>query len=108
MLDEVKASWAALFPDKPFDFFFLDDLFASHYKAERKLQQSLFLFTSLAIALACLGLLGLASFTYKRRMKEMGVRKVLGSSVQHLAGLLLKSYVKLMLIAGLIFPPVIY
>ena len=107
ILDEVKGSWAALFPDKPFDFFFLDDFFASQYQAELKLQQSIFLFTSLAIALACLGLLGLTSFTYKRRMKEMGVRKVLGSSVQQLVGLLLKSYVKLLLIAGLIFPPVI-
>jgi putative ABC transport system permease protein len=108
VLDLIGNAWSSAFPDRPFEFFILDDFFASQYQTEQKLKNSLIIFASLAIALACLGLYGLTTFTYTRRTKEMAVRKILGSSVPQIIRLLLKDVVKLLGIAGIIFPPVIY
>ncbi|WP_298717016.1 FtsX-like permease family protein, partial [Chitinophaga sp.] len=91
----VRKHYTALFPDNPFDFFFLDQYFDNQYQADQRFGQVFGLFTGLAIFVACLGLFGLASFTVMQRTKEIGVRKVLGASVPQILGLLYREYATL-------------
>lgn len=91
----VQRQYAALFPDNPFDYFFLDQYFDNQYQADQRFGQVFGLFTGLAIFVACLGLFGLASFTVMQRTKEIGVRKVLGASVTQILGLLYREYATL-------------
>ncbi|HMH31827.1 MAG TPA: FtsX-like permease family protein, partial [Puia sp.] len=89
----------------PFEYHFLDQNFANQYAAEEKQQHILFVFTTLAILIACLGLFGLVSFTAEQRTKEIGVRKVLGASVRDIITLLSKDLMKLVLVAACIAFP---
>lgn len=93
---------------QPFDFFFLDDRFNQLYKKEQRTGEIFGYFSLLAIFIACLGLLGLASFTVERRTKEIGIRRVLGASAYRIVTLLGKEYVRLVLIANVIAWPVAY
>lgn len=90
----------------PFEYSFLDENFARQYKAERMQGSLLMIFTILAIIIACLGLFGLIAFAAEQRKKEIGIRKVLGSSVSGVVLLLCKDLVKLVLIAVVIATPV--
>ena len=92
----------------PFEYFFLDDNFNQMYNSERKSGQMLVAFSGLAIFVACLGIFGLASFTAKRRTKEIGIRKVLGASVPRIIFLLSGGFTKWVVIANLISWPVAY
>ncbi len=85
---------------------FLDQNFAKHYDAEKKQGQIAFLFSILAILIACLGLFGLATFSVSQRIKEIGIRKVLGASVAGIVVLLSKDFLKLVLIALCIATPI--
>ncbi|WP_423735095.1 ABC transporter permease [Chitinophaga caseinilytica] len=96
-ITKVQQQYAALFPDNPFDYFFLDQYFDNQYKADQRFGQVFGVFTGLAIFVACLGLFGLASFTVMQRTKEIGVRKVLGASVPQILGLLYREYATLIL-----------
>lgn len=89
----------------PLDFHFLDENFAQQYQAEQKQQFLALIFTGLAIFIACLGLFGLAAFSAQQRIKEIGIRKVLGASVSSLALMISNSYIKLVCIAILIATP---
>jgi putative ABC transport system permease protein len=91
-----------------FEYTFLDDHLAAMYKSEQTLSRVVLLFSSLAIFIACLGLYALASYTAEQRVKEIGIRKVLGATVLHLVGLLSKDFMKLVLIAFLIGVPAGY
>lgn len=91
----VERQYTALFPDNPFQYFFLDQYFDNQYQADQRFGQVLGVFTGLAIFVACLGLFGLASFTVLQRTKEIGVRKVLGASVPQILGLLYREYATL-------------
>jgi putative ABC transport system permease protein len=102
----VQKTWDRYAPDYPIEFRFLDESFTQMYKAEDKLKILLWLFTGIAIFIGCLGLFGLAAYTAERRKKEVGIRKVLGASVQGIAVLLSKDFVKLVLIALVIASPV--
>ena len=102
----VQKTWDHYAPDYPIEFKFLDENFTQMYKAEDKLKTLLWLFTGLAIFIGCLGLFGLAAYTAERRKKEVGIRKVLGASVQGIAVLLSKDFVKLVLIALVIASPI--
>jgi putative ABC transport system permease protein len=93
------------FPNDPFEFFFLDDLFNRQYQADQQLGQIFLWFACLAILVACLGLFGLASFTITQRTKEVGIRKVLGASMSSLVLLLSREFVQLVLLAFLISMP---
>ncbi len=93
---------------QPFDFFFLDDRFNQLYKKEQRTGEIFAYFSLLAIFIACLGLLGLASFTVERRTKEIGIRRVLGASAYRIVTLLGKEYVRLVIIANVIAWPVAY
>jgi putative ABC transport system permease protein len=104
-IEQVKAGWAKFFPGNTFEYFFLDDHFNDQYKADQRFGQVFGLFTSLAILVACLGLFGLASFTTIQRTKEIGIRKVLGASVQGILRLLYKEFATLLVIAFVVAVP---
>ncbi len=90
----------------PVEFHFLDQNFASQYAAEQKQEELSLIFTVLAVFIACLGLFGLAAFTSRQRVKEIGIRKVLGASVSSLTFMLSKDFIKLVIIAIVIAIPV--
>lgn len=113
-LDEHNLSQSPGFVEKtfrkfdagsPFDYHFLDKNFAAQYKAEEKQGQVLLAFTIITICIACLGLFGLITFTVGKRVKEIGIRKVLGASVGSMVSLLMDSLLKVVLIAMLISIP---
>lgn len=87
------------------EFHFLDQNFANQYQSEQKQGSILFIFTLMAICIACLGLFGLVTFTAEQRIKEIGIRKVLGASVTNIVTLLSKDLMKLVLIATIIASP---
>jgi putative ABC transport system permease protein len=87
------------------EFHFLDQNFAKQYQTEQKQGSILLTFTVLAIGIACLGLFGLVTFTAEQRVKEIGIRKVLGASVTSVVGLLSKDLMKLVLISTVVASP---
>lgn len=102
----LQATWHKYLPETPFDFSFLDDKFGQLYRSEQQ-QGSLFtIFSCVAIFIACLGLFGLSAFTITQRVKEIGVRKVLGASVQQIVFELSKDFLRLILISAVIAIPV--
>ena len=104
----VKKAYAGVAPAYPFEYTFLDQKFDVLYRQDVRQQSILSIFAGLAIVIACLGLFGLASFTAVKRTKEIGVRKVLGSSVRNIILLLSKDLLKPVLLATLIAIPVAY
>jgi len=106
-LTAVEAEYKEAFPGNPFDYFFLDDFFNSQYKAESQFASIFSLFAILAIVIACLGLWGLAAFTTAQKLKEIGIRKVLGASAYSIMSLLSWQFFKLVLIATAIAIPLI-
>ncbi|MDN5289240.1 MAG: transporter permease [Mucilaginibacter sp.] len=108
MVNNIKSTWNNNFPESSFDFFFLDDFYNRQYKQETQFGHVFTLFSSLAIFIACIGLFGLTAYSAARRTKEIGVRKVLGASVQNIISLLTWDVVKLILISSLFALPVAY
>ena len=104
----IKQEYNKVAPVYPFEYNFLDQKFDDLYKTDIRQQSILSVFAGLAIFIACLGLFGLASFTATKRFKEIGVRKVLGSSVRGIVILLSKDLLKPVLIATCIALPVGY
>lgn len=105
VLSAIEQPWNALFPGNPIDYFYLDQFFNRQYESDRQFGRIFSLFTALAIFIACLGLFGLASFLTTQRTKEIGIRKVLGSSASNVVLLLSKGFIQLVLIANLIAWP---
>lgn len=101
----VEAKWKALAPGQPFTFYFLDERFGSMYAAETRLGKIFGIFSVIAILVACLGLFALTAFTAEQRMKEIGIRKVLGASISSIVILLSKELGKLVVIAFLLAAP---
>lgn len=93
-------------PDKPFEYFFLDESFDALFKAEDRMAKLFGFFTGLAIVISCLGLFGLAAYATARRTKEIGIRKVLGASVSSLMQLLSVEFLRPVLIAIVIASPI--
>ena len=102
----IEAKWKSFAPATPLDFSFLDNDFDALYRSEQRMGTVFGIFTFLSIFVACLGLFGLSIFTAERRRKEIGVRKVLGASVQTVVGLLSKEFLRLVAVATLIAFPV--
>ena len=98
-LTTMRETWKKLMPERPFEYFFLDDRLNDSYKAEEKLSSVAGIFSFLAILVACLGLFGLATFTTEQRTKEIGIRKVLGISNAQIMALLSKEFLLLILIS---------
>ncbi|HEU4903419.1 MAG TPA: FtsX-like permease family protein, partial [Flavisolibacter sp.] len=106
LLKNLGTSWHNLNPNEPFEYSFMDEDFQKNYESENKLQGMVDSFTVIAILISCLGLFGLATFSAEQRIKEIGIRKVLGASVSNLVGLLSKEFVKLVLISLVIASPI--
>ena len=105
-LPELEGKWKSLAPDTPFDYSFLDNVIDALYRSEQRMGAVFGIFTFLSIFVACLGLFGLSVYTAERRIKEIGVRKVLGASVQSVVALLSKDFLKLVLVSAMIAFPV--
>ncbi|MCL4707459.1 ABC transporter permease [bacterium] len=104
----IKDKWQAFEPQYPFQYSFLDEDFGRLYLNEERLAQIFRYSSTLAILIACLGLLGLAAFAAEQRTKEIGVRKVLGATVSQIVLLLSRDFAKLVGIAFVVATPVAY
>jgi putative ABC transport system permease protein len=104
-LATVEAEWKKMAPDFPFTYQFVDQTIERQYKTERNTGVLFTAFAALAIIIACLGLLGLTTFMAEQRKKEIGVRKVLGSSVSGIVMLLSKDFSRLVVIAFIVVVP---
>jgi putative ABC transport system permease protein len=105
-IDHVRKSWATAFRGNPFEYFFLDEYFDRQYASERKFEKLFVSFAVLAIIIGCLGLFGLSAYTASQRIKEIGIRKVLGASVTDITKMLSKDFLKLVIIAIVIASPI--
>lgn len=101
----LQTVWKKMVPYRPFEYHFLDENYQKMYASETRLGAILHLFTAIAILLACLGLFGLASFSAKQRVKEIGIRKVLGASTLQLVNILTREFIGLAAIAYLLALP---
>ena len=102
----IEEGFASIFPTNPFEHFFLDEFFDRQYKADQQFGKVFGLFAGLAIIVACMGLLGLASYIAARRTKEIGIRKVLGASVGQITLLLARQFVILVAVSALVGIPI--
>jgi putative ABC transport system permease protein len=107
-IEGIKTCFTEMFPGNPFEYNFLDEFFNRQYKTDIKTTEILGMFTFLSIFISCLGLIGLSSLITLHRTKEIGVRKVLGASVQLILVLLSKEFVKWILVSNIIAWPVAY
>ena len=107
-ISHIETSYNEVFPDNPFDYFFLDQEFNRQYQSEVLFGNLFFIFTVLAIFIACLGLFALVSYSTILRIKEIGIRKVLGASIGQLVILLTKEYSILLAVAMFVAFPIVY
>ncbi len=105
-LASVEKTWKRYLPEIPYQYSFLDEKFTQLYQSEQRQGTIFTVFACIAIFIACLGLFGLSAFSITQRIKEIGVRKVLGAKVSSIVGLLSKDFLKLVLIAAIIAFPV--
>lgn len=104
-IHSIESIWKTFDPEHPMEYYFLDENFARQYRSEEKMLTVFGYFAGLTILIACLGLFGLTSFTAEQRTKEIGIRKVLGSSVADIVILLSKDFALLVLIAIILASP---
>jgi putative ABC transport system permease protein len=104
----VERVYQQLFPGNPFRYAFVDEQFDQQYRNDQRFATLFSLFAGLAMAIACLGLFGLASFTAQQRTGEIGVRKVLGANVPGIVALLSKDFMRLVGIAFIVAAPAAY
>jgi len=102
----IQAKWHKFYPNSPFEYHFLDQEFDAMYKTDQRTDGILTAFTVVTIFISCLGLFGLAVFSTRQRIKEIGIRKVLGAGVVSIVGLISFDFIKLVLIAIIISSPI--
>jgi putative ABC transport system permease protein len=105
-LSHIEKTWKKFLPEIPYEYNFLDDNFDRLYEAEQRQGSVFVVFACIAIFIACLGLFGLSAFAISQRVKEIGIRKVLGADVSSIVGLLSKDFLKLVIVAAIIAFPV--
>lgn len=101
----IESKWKTLAPGKPFNYQFLDDAFDNMYRVEQRTGKLGLTLAVIAILIACLGLFGLATYTAEQRIKEIGVRKVLGATISNIVSMLSKDFMLLVLIASAVAIP---
>ena len=104
--DQIKNKWKSMAPAQPFDYSFMDEDFSKLYTTEQRTGQIFITFAVLAILIACLGLFGLVTYAAEQKIKEIGIRKVLGANIVTIVLIMLKDFMKLVLIASLIGFPI--
>jgi putative ABC transport system permease protein len=107
-LESLQEQWLTIFPDKPFDYFFLDEFFNQQYQREQQLQKVFGYLSAIGLSIACLGLFGFTYFMTYQRTKEIGIRKTLGATVLNIIRLLSTEFAILLVLAGLIAFPISY
>ena len=107
-IERIKAAYQSVFPGRVFEYNFLNEDFDKLYRADDRFNTILFIFTGLAIFVACLGLLGLISFTAQQRTKEIGIRKVMGATASNIVVLICKDFIKLVVLAMMVATPLAY
>jgi putative ABC transport system permease protein len=107
-IDHLKNIISRYNPAYPFEYRFVDDEFNKRFLSEMLVSKLSRVFALLAIVISCLGLLGLAAYTAERRVKEIGIRKVLGATVSGIAGLLSADFLKLVIVSCVVAFPVAY
>lgn len=105
-VDAIQKKWAALLPGSAFEYSFMDDTLKKLYTTELQLKKAAYAATFLSLIIVLLGVLGLVSLSIQKRVKEIGVRKVLGASSSNIAMLFLKEFIAVIIIAGAIACPV--
>jgi putative ABC transport system permease protein len=104
-LNHVKKVWHTMVPEVPLEYSFVDERIKEQYNSEQKMEGVFYVFAALSLVIACLGLFGLSVFVVERKIKEIGIRKVLGANVAGIVGLLSADFVRLVLVAILIATP---
>ncbi|MFA6085238.1 ABC transporter permease [Mucilaginibacter sp.] len=104
-IEAVQAQWHKFYPNTPIEYHFLDQEFNEMYKNDQRTSSILTAFTVVTIFISCLGLFGLAVFSTRQRVKEIGIRKVLGAGVLNIVGLISSDFLKLVIIAVIISSP---
>ena len=107
-LDYIQQSWKELFPHSPFEYFFFNNHLDKLYKSETKLASIFNWFSGLTIMISCLGLIGLTSISVVNKNKEIGIRKVLGESVEGIVFMITKEFIIIIFVANIIAWPVAY
>ena len=105
-IEGINQSWKSFYPNTPFEYHFLDEEFDELYATEQRTGGILQIFTIITILISCLGLFGLAVYTVKQRVKEIGIRKVLGASVAGILTMVTADFLKLVLVAIVVASPV--
>jgi putative ABC transport system permease protein len=108
LINDIQKIWEQVDPAEPFDYYFLDDVFDDMYRAEKKMGSMLLYIAILAIVIACMGLFGMALYSTEQRTREIGVRRVFGSTVTRIVFLLAGNLTRWVLIANLLAWPVAY
>jgi putative ABC transport system permease protein len=108
LIAQLQKTWSRINVASPFEYTFLDQDFQKNYEKEVQTSKLIQYFTFIAIVIACLGLFGLVAFTAEQRIKEIGVRKVLGANAIQIVTLLSKDFLKLVFIAILLSSPIAY
>ena len=105
-LSQIESTWKKFLPQAPYEFTFLDENFKKLYQSEQRQKAIFTIFACIAIFIACLGLFGLSAFAITQRIKEIGIRKVLGANTSTIVTLLSKDFLSLVIIAAIIAFPV--
>ncbi|MFB9845433.1 ABC transporter permease [Mucilaginibacter ginsenosidivorans] len=105
LMERIENKWKTLAPGQQFEYSFMDDDFNAMYSNEQRMEKLFFIFTALALGIACLGLFALAAYAAEQRRREISIRKVLGANVSTLVSLLSKDFIRLVLIAIFISVP---
>jgi putative ABC transport system permease protein len=105
---DVERTWNELVPSWPFQYSFLDEHFQELYRSDQQMESVVSIMTILAILIACMGLFGLAAITTERKIKEIGIRKILGASMGNIMSNLSRNFAMLIIIAFVIFTPLTY
>ena len=106
LVSKIESKWKAMAPGMPFSYQFMDESFDNMYRVEQRTGKLGLTLAVIAILIACLGLFGLATYTAEQRIKEIGVRKVLGATISNIVSMLSKDFVVLVVIASVIAIPV--
>lgn len=107
-LNHAKTTWESIEPAYPFGYMFLEDNLSDFYGEESRLQNAIQAFALICVFISCLGLYGMTAFTLERRMKEIGIRKVLGAHLRHLVWMINKKFIGILLVAVVVAIPIVY
>ncbi|MBU8892770.1 MAG: FtsX-like permease family protein [Bacteroidales bacterium] len=107
-LTAIESKWTEFFPEIDYEYEFLEDAYYSMYSSDAKMSKLFLYFSGLIILISCLGIYGLASFSIEKRIKEIGIRKILGGSLKDISVLLSKQFMIWVFISNILAVPLVY